>query len=519
MDALKKWIFALLLLSVPLKGEPDMRVKAIDFPKSLQWVNTDPLTLDALKGHVVLLDFWTYCCINCIHVLPDLKYLEEKYKDDPFVVIGVHSPKFDNEKRIENVRAAVARYEIRHPVTMDNAHKLWQAYGIRAWPSFLLIDSEGRVMGTASGEGQRDVLDRSIQILLREGRENGTLADRKIPIRLDSTEQSLLSFPGKIEIDPQSRRLFISNSNRNQIVIVRLESDTTGNILQTIGSGAPGFEDGSFKTARFKQPQGIAYQDGVLYVADTENHAIRSVHFDAEDVRTVAGDGRQGRLRRYSGDPRSVSLNSPWDLALQDHLLYIAMAGNHQIWELDLKAGQMSSFAGSGYENIVDGALPEAQLAQPSGLALSGSSLYFADSEVSAIRVAELDGYRVRTLIGKGLFEFGRRDGGFDEARFQHPLGIDFHSDTLYVADTYNHAIRYLDLKRKKTGTLIAREEQTVCTIDDEDCGLLPLFEPNDVLYYRGRLYIADTNNHLIRVFDLKSRKLKDLEIKKGGPG
>ncbi|NQT24546.1 redoxin family protein [candidate division KSB1 bacterium] len=493
-----------------------MRVKASNFPKELQWVNSDSLSRDALKGHIILLDFWTYCCINCIHVLPDLKYLEEKYKDDPVLVIGVHSPKFENEKVIENVRAAVARYEIHHLVAMDNEHRLWQRYGIRAWPSFLLIDSEGKVIGTASGEGQRDVLDQAIQSALKEGREKGTLAKSKLNIALNSIEQSLLSFPGKIEIDKETDRLFISNSNRNQILVVQLKSDTTGEIIHTIGSGNPGLKDGSFQTARFKQPQGVAYQNGVLYVADTENHTIRSIHFDTEEVQTLSGNGKQGSERQYRGDPLSVSLNSPWDLTIDDNHLYIAMAGHHQLWELDLNANKISTLAGNGYENIIDGSFTDAQLAQPSGLAIMDSKLYFADSEVSAIRVAELKEYEVHTLVGKGLFEFGHKNGRFDKAQFQHALGIDYHDGILYVADTYNHAIRTLDLERKEVNTLIGRDKHTVCTIDEKDCGLLALFEPNDVIYHEGLLYIADTNNHLIRVFNLETRELKDLEIKKG---
>jgi len=515
-----KWIVILILLfSIHIQGEETMRVQAVEFPKQLQWVNTNPLTLDDLKGHVVLLDFWTYCCINCIHVLPDLTYLEEKYKDDPVIVIGVHSPKFDNEKEIENVRAAVSRYEIHHPVAMDNEHRLWQTYGIRAWPSFLIVDSEGKVLGNASGEGQRDVLDQAIQTLLNEGREKGTLAPDKIKIEFEVSEPSLLSFPGKIDLDSTQNRLFISNSNRNQILVVQLQSDTTGEIIQTIGSGESGLQDGSFQDAQFKQPQGIEYKDEILYVADTENHAIRAVNLETHIVRTLSGNGIQGYNRTYSGDPMDVSLNSPWDLSIQGDRLFIAMAGHHQLWEFDLKSNRIHALAGSGYENLVDGSLRDAQLAQPSGLVDVDSRIYFADSEVSAIRLADIEKNQVETLVGKGLFEFGHKDGKFSKASFQHALGIDHHDGILYVADTYNHAIRTLDLKTKEVNTLIAREENTVCSIDDQDCGLLPLFEPNDVLYHNGLLYIADTNNHLIRVFDLETRDLKDLDIKKGSSG
>ncbi|HDQ46314.1 MAG TPA: redoxin domain-containing protein [bacterium] len=496
-----------------------MRVRAVPFPDEGVWINTThPLTLDGLRGHVVILDFWTYCCINCIHVLEDLKFLEDKFRDNPVMVIGVHSPKFDNEKEPDNVRAAVARYEIRHPVVLDNRHRLWQAYGIRAWPSFVVIDTEGRVMGRASGEGQRETLDRAVRIALREGRERGTLAREKAVIPPGTMPEAQLSFPGKLDIDPHTQRLFIGNSNRNQILVVRMESDTSGYILHTLGSGEAGFRDGPFAGSAFRKPQGIAYRDGVLYVADTENHAIRAADFETETVRTIAGDGGRRYLPHHEGDPLSVSLNSPWDLAVDEGNLYIAMAGNHQIWRLDLKRNVLSSLIGNGREDILDGSFEGAILAQPSGLALSGGSLYFADSEVSAVRSADLSQKRVVTLAGRGLFDFGEEDGPFRRARFQHPLGLDFNDGFLYVADTYNHAVRRMDLKRERMETLIGRTGKNRCTIDDSDCEVLPLFEPNDVVHYGGKLYIADTNNHLVRVFDIRKRILADFRIRETGP-
>ncbi|MBN1780007.1 redoxin family protein [bacterium] len=490
-----------------------MSVNAIPFPGSLKWVNSEPLTLEQLRGHVVLLDFWTYCCINCIHVLPDLRFLEEKYGDDPFVVIGIHSPKFENEKIGDNVKAAVDRYKIRHPVAMDNDHLLWQGYGIHAWPSFILIDAEGKVFGTASGEGNRDVLDQSIAKLLKEAREKKTLAAKRIQIPLAAEPANLLQFPGKILIDAESGRLFISNSNRNRIWITKFTDDDKAELLQVIGSGKSGFEDGDFSTARFKQPQGMALVKNRLYIADTENHAIRVADLDSKKVSTLSGNGDQGYLRQVADKPQNVSLNSPWDLEIVWPYLYIAMAGSHQIWRIDLEQNRIENFAGSGRENITDGGLQTAALAQPSGLASGQDKLYFADSEVSAVREVDLEKNKVHTLIGHGLFEFGHKDGSFKNALLQHALGVDYHDRALYVADTYNHAVRKMDLKKNRIETLVERHEGNFCRIDDVNCDVLPLFEPNDVVYYMNKLYIADTNNHLIRVFDLDTRILKEVEI------
>ncbi len=493
-----------------------MSVKAIEFPDNLEWINTsEALTLGKLKGHVILLDFWTYCCINCIHVLNDLKYLEEKYKNQPVLVIGVHSAKFNNEKDKVNIRSAVSRYEIRHPVLIDNDLILWRKYKINAWPSFIVIGTDGKVIGRAAGEGRREMLDNFIRRGLENGKNDGTLAKNKYEIHSDIFIDLYLKFPGKLTINPQKHHLFISDSNHHRILQVQLEDDNSGKVLNTIGSGKRGFKDGSFEESQFNLPQGIAFHKSKLYVADTENHAIRLIDFTTKEVKTIAGTGIQGFVRKYYGDPLNISLSSPWDLAIEEDSLYIAMAGTHQIWRLDLEKHTIQDFAGSGREDIIDGELLDAALAQPSGLSLDKKNhmLYFADSEVSGLRFVDLKNKRVKTLIGKGLFTFGMTSGSFNQALLQHPLGVDVQDNKIYIADTYNHAVRIANLDTKQLTNLIFRPRKGICKIGDKDCDVLPLFEPNDVLYFNEKLYIADTNNHLIRVFDFKSMNLKDLYI------
>src|SRR5215471_1436173 len=151
------------------------------------WLNTErSLTLADLRGKLVLLDFWTYCCINCMHILPDLKYLEEKYADQPLVVIGVHSAKFENEKDTDNIRNAILRYGIQHPVVVDVNHKLWNAYAVRGWPTVVLVDPAGYVLGSVTGEGHRDDLDRVIMVALAAYKEAGLLNDQPLPVKLES---------------------------------------------------------------------------------------------------------------------------------------------------------------------------------------------------------------------------------------------------------------------------------------------------------------------------------------------
>src|SRR5262245_50254703 len=331
------------------------KVRAPEIKGGRGWLNTDkPLSIAALKGKFILLDFWTYGCINCIHIIPDLKKLETKYANQ-LVVIGIHSAKFQNEKETENIRRIILRYELEHPVYNDADFKVWQSYGVRAWPTQVLIDPKGYIVGGVSGEGNYEVIDSAIAKLSQEFRKRGELNEE--PLKLVPERAKVgdlpLAFPGKLLADAQSDRLYISDSNHNRLVVTKLD----GSLIETIGRGNVGAVDGSFDTATFYRPQGLALAGDYLYVADTENHLIRRVDLKKRLVETIAGTGQQSRERSPKGSARSVALSSPWDLQLIRQTLYIAMAGPHQIWQLDLEKNEVSTFAGSGREERMDGPL------------------------------------------------------------------------------------------------------------------------------------------------------------------
>jgi thiol-disulfide isomerase/thioredoxin len=478
-------------------------IKAPDFPASSPWLNThEHLSLKKLKGHVILLNFWTYGSINCMHVIPDLEYLDKKYYDKPFHVIGVHSAKFYNEQDAENIRAAVARYEIKHPVVVDEGHKIWHTYRASAWPTFVLIGSDGNVIVSLRGEGQRNTLDSLIEGAIKLGKRNNTLTTRQYKIKIPPIPEKQLAFPGKLAMNVEKQVLYISDSNHNQIIEAALETPTKAKVQHRIGSGQKGLKDGNYIKSAFFRPQGIDFHNNHLYAADMGNHAIRLVDLTNKKVKTLIGNGKQGDY----GEP-----NSPWDLVYYNNNLYIAMAGSHQLWHFDLKKKKMDHISGNGYQNIMDGSAFGSSLAQPSGITTDGKNLYFADSEASALRYSSLENGAVKTLIGKGLFKFGFRDGQFANAYLQHPLGVFYSYNELYIADTYNHALRTADLEAGTIRTLIKRSNKTTCTIDGIDCDILPLYEPNDVLVYKNYIYIADTNNHLIRVYDTTTKKLETL--------
>lgn len=494
------------------------RIRAPELPSTQPWLNTDrPLSLKELRGRLVILDFWTYCCINCLHVLPELKYLEQKYKDS-LTVIGVHSAKFNNEKEVENIRQAVLRYDIEHPVIVDSGFNVWEQYAVRAWPTLVMIDPEGYYLGSVSGEGHRDDLDQIISQLTREHKEKGTINFHELSLSLEKQRQPLatpLAFPGKVlAINAGVDRgdcLFITDSGHHRIVV----SDTTGKLLYVIGTGQPGLSDGSFTEAQFHSPQGMAFDadNQLLYIADTENHALRQVDFKNQTVKTIAGTGKQShQIVPHSGVGLETLLNSPWDLVKIGNSLFIAMAGPHQIWEMQLDIGRVRTYAGTGREACTDGSLTESTFAQPSGITTDGRELYVADSEVSSIRAVGLgESSQVRTVCGSGeLFGFGDADSeGFD-VRFQHCLGVEYTQNYLWVADTYNHKIKRVDPYTGSCLTMLG--DGTAAHQDGQGKGTR-FNEPSGLSALGSDLYIADTNNHVIRQVTLDTLVVTTLQF------
>ena len=487
------------------------KVNAPDFPAGLEWLNTArPISIKDLRGKVVLLDFWTYCCINCMHVIPELKRLEAKYPNE-LVVIGIHSAKFTTEQGTDNIRQAILRYGLEHPVVNDKDFQVWNSYAANSWPTFMIIDPEGKVVGRHSGEGIFELFDGVIGGIVKDFGAQGKM-DRtplKLALEKDRAPKSLLAYPGKIAADSVGGTLYITDSNHNRVIIL---SSSDFSVSDVVGEGSEGLEDGSFEEARFNKPQGITVAGDVLYVADTENHAIRKIDLRARKVTTLAGAGRQAREYNVSGKGTDVELNSPWDLLLHNGKLFIAMAGPHQLWTLDLRTLEAKPYAGSGRENIVDGKLLSAALAQPSGITTDGKKLYFADSEVSAVRSADLDpAGSVETIVGEGLFEFGDKDGRGKDVRLQHPIGILYHDRSLYVADTYNNKIKRIDPVTKRSETFIGTGRAGMA---DGPAKEATLNEPNGLTYAHGKLFITDTNNHLLRLYDFASGRLSTVQFR-----
>ncbi|MFD5879124.1 NHL domain-containing thioredoxin family protein [Streptomyces yangpuensis] len=427
------------------------RVRAPELIGKGGWLNTGgkELTLADLRGKCVVVDFWTFCCINCLHVLDELRELEEKHRDT-VVIVGVHSPKFVHEAEHAAVVDAVERYEVHHPVLDDPELATWKQYAVRAWPTLVVIDPEGYIVAQHAGEGHAHAIAKLVEELEAEHEAKGTLRRGDGPYVAPEPVASDLRFPGKALLLP-SGNFLVSDSTRHQLVELAADGES---VVRRIGSGERGFGGDSFS-----EPQGLALlPDGRVVVADTVNHALRVLDLGSGAVETVAGTGRQW----WQGSPTSgpaleVDLSSPWDVAWWQGKVWIAMAGVHQLWTWDPEAGTVEVAAGTTNEGLHDGPAAEAWFAQPSGLAAAGDRLWVADSETSALRyVHPTDtGYAVTSAVGTGLFDFGHRDGDAAQALLQHPLGVTALPDgSVAVCDTYNHALRRYDPVTGQVSTL-----------------------------------------------------------------
>ena len=422
-----------------------------------------------------------------------LAALERELDGEPFLVIGVHSPKFPNERDEEMVRQAVRRYGVTHPVVVDPGRAIWDEFGVSGWPTLVLLDAEGRIAAAGSGEPDLD----SLRAAVRELIDQATVApDGPLPLRPEPAAPGSLSYPGKVIA--AGGRVFVADTGHDQVVV----SDLDGRELQRI--------DG------FRHPNGLALVDETLYVADTGTHTVRRVDLGTGAVETVAGTGAMGTgMPAGPRSARKTPLRSPWDLAWDGELLYFAMAGSHQIWFYDLAIDKTGPFAGTGHELRRDGPAAQAAFAQPSGLALLDGSLYVADSEISSVRVIDdLGGWpTVRTVCGSGeLFGFGDRDGDGEEALLQHPIGVAAGDGVVYVADSFNHKVKVVDPETGSCTTLYGNGEPERLAelfpgapLGPASPGEPGFFEPEGLAVADGVLYIADTNNHRVLAIDLAS--------------
>jgi DNA-binding beta-propeller fold protein YncE len=456
------------------------------------WLNTDrSYSLNDFRRKIVLLDFWTLGCINCQHIIPEIEKLQAKFSKE-LVVIGVHSAKFKSEKETRRIRSAISKFGIDHPVVNDADYTVWKAYGVEAWPTLVLISPDGKIAFKMEGENVYTQLDPQIEKLAKDYEGTINLEPFVFKLQEPPSPNTTLKFPSKLIADGDGH-IWLSDYGNDRIVKI----DKTGRIIEVIGKGSKGFEDGNFSTATFNGPQGLALRNDSLWIADSRNNSIRMANLATKQVTTVAGNGKMGYYFNNDKWNEPVLPNSPWDLLVDSDYLYIADAGNHQVLRMDLKDNKVYRFAGTGLEGIKDNDLKTSTFSQPSGLAQKDHLIYVADPEASAIRKIDLKNKTVETIIGKGLFKFGDEDGDAGKALLQHCAGITADDGNIYIADSYNGKIRILNTKTNLVSTLLA-----------------DLNEPNDVLIVGHELWITDTNSDQIIRFSLDTKVKEVVKVR-----
>ncbi|XP_043290047.1 NHL repeat-containing protein 2 [Venturia canescens] len=529
----------IVLNHIKERARADIRVS--DFQKGLEWFNVSKglsMTAD-LAGKIIILDFFTYCCINCMHILPDLDALEKKYPpEDGLVVVGVHSAKFSNERNSKKILSAVQRYNINHPVVNDAKLSMWRDIGIVCWPSLVILGPKGQPLFVLVGEGHREEMFTYVGVALAYFNSLKEISDHEIPLKpaqhLLPLSKDVILFPGKVQTfeSQNNERVIVSDTGNNRILVMKPD----GTVEHVIGGYAPDFKDGNFKDARFNGPQGVCVLSDIVFVADNENHAIRKIDLEKKVVSTIAGTGSQAQDYVGGKIGTEQALSSPWDVAIYHYkqddrevpVLLIAIAGTHQIWAFFLedtvwwkkkvyKAGTCVAIVGNGREENRNNAYPHAaSLAQPSGLAVAQEikAVFFADSESSTVRRVHMEDGKVSAVAGAdrnpaNLHNYGDIDGHQYNAKLQHPLGLtwDKKEKVLYVADTYNHKIKKVTPEGNCT-TVYGAGKPTENHVFDEPSGLA-ISSNGDVLF------IADTNNHCIKAIDKRDdHTIRTLSIK-----
>ena len=461
------------------------------------WLNVDEqLTINDLQGRYVLLDFWTYGCVNCMQIIPELEALEAKY-GAKLLIIGVHSAKFEGEKGAARILDAARRFGLKHPVIADSDYAIWKYFKVNAWPTLVLLDPAGKEISRYSGEGHQADLERDLTDKVAELKLPATPAPE---ISLNKKEEFAVWYPARLAVTKDM--IYAADSGHDRII----GFSPDGDIKIKVGSQERGFTDGAFDKASFNSPRGLVVLGNKIYVADTGNHALREIDLKTKLVSTLAGTGKRGYVYEAKDIPaQGAALASPWDIDVMKDgkTLVIAMAGLHQLWIYDTVAKTLSVLAGTGSEKLTDGPALKADLSQPSGISVDGDIIYFVDAESSALR--RLENGEIKTLIGTGLFDFGDIDGAYPSARMQHPQGVFAKAGKLWIADTYNSFIKTYDLK---SGQL---ERYPIPAP-------VNLYEPGDVVIQGNSAYIANTNAHEIIRVDMDKETARVLPLKPDVP-
>ncbi len=517
---MRTWLVALGVLAalgaIPAQAKTQADAAAIRLPadplgtvvRHADWVNVaEPLVPDDLHGRVVLLNFWRFGCADCLSEMEGIAQLEKIYGTQ-LVVVGIHSWQFKEELSDEAISHAMVANGVQHPVANDANQAIAKAFRVTQWPTQILLNPRGGIEAVYAGEGHFDEMQAAIQRMAKL--YSGHLRHDPVKLRGDNTVYTLLDYPGGIAYLPMYRNapaLAVADTGHDRVVV----SDLQGKVLEVIGSGAQGHSDGIFEDARFSRPEGVAVHGELVYIADTGNHLLRLANLSTRKVVTLAGTGAlaAGPLKETQPAAKSM-LASPWALALwpDENHVAIAMAGNNQLWSYNVADKTVSLLAGSGDKGQQDGPAASAKLAQPSGLAALGNRLFFTDAQTSTLRVLEKG--QVKTLAGDAAGTAGYKTGPKGGGLMQHPMGLAAVGDMVFIADSYNHAIRAFDLKKGLLENLAGGGESGKAN----GAGSKASFsQPQGLAAQGGSLFVADTDNSAVRVVEVQGQKVSPLAV------
>lgn len=465
--------------------------RVTELPTSGIWLNAAPATLQDMRGRPLVLAFVNGASVWCMQRLAEVMRWQARNPGKVQLLV-VQVPRFEFEREPQHALKLLRRQGISAPVVLDAQWDAWRRFDVQSWPTLLMLDAYGqeqeRLVG-ATGD-----LERALNSL-GEGVMR-PLDDDAYGVREINAEPRLpLLFPAGLVATAD--RLYVADTGHHRI----LECNHDGRVLRQFGLGSADLINGGTGEAAFNRPQGLALVREILYVADTGNHALRSINLISGQVDTLCGNGR-------AGDPRAGVLAQPWDsplnhpaaVAVADNQVHIAMAGDNHIWSYDLGTRELRWRAGAGAVEVRDGSGHLAAFAQPCSLVAVQQTLYVCDALGSAIRSVQLRGDLVQTLVGQGPWESGNVDGPRLRARLQYPLALAMGPDSplLWIADAGNGSLRTLRLGGGDLSTVNLPRR---------------LHGPAALAVAAGAIWIAEADAHAVLRFDPLSGELSEVPI------
>ncbi|MGB6036703.1 MAG: hypothetical protein WBG42_10590 [Cryomorphaceae bacterium] len=471
------------------------------------WINAAMSKMETEHyGKFTIVHFGTFDNFMSTADMEDLSLLQKEYPNIR-VLISLN-PKFGYPTAEEDILSELEKRQIPLPVYIDRDFELWECMKVEFWPTTMFFGPQGSLVEAHEGRLNLEELRMSMPEVINRLRpfidKNPEPFYGMPPGRWK--KRTVLEYPAGLAVNERESMIFVSDQLGDRILGLTLD----GNIMYCIGNGEKGFKDGALEQATFNGPRGMAMdsENFILYIADTDNHAVRKVDLINDEVTTIMGTGMTPRRMPKKIVGMNSLINAPTDLLLDGNDLYISMQGSNQIWKMDLRTGVAEPIAGSESFGFTNGEALSSDLAAPSGLSADPSgALFFTDAQASALRYVD-DG-KVETSVGEGIFTFGYADGKKDDVKLRYPNGIVSYDEKIYLADTYNHCIRVIEPFKQRSETVSGNH-----SIAGYRNGFTPLFnQPMDVAMLGKTLIIADAGNGALRTLNLESGEVGSIPL------